>query len=328
MLELTTYTELEIAHRLITSYAQKCRALHGHRYEVEITVTSKYGSLNQDGMIVDFKKLKEIVKCVLDDPWDHGACFNAADPLVPALLADDETSRLHIVDANPTLEWMVETWARDLQGAFDAAQLDLRLERLKASETAKNTVTWTRNSGSGPAIDPNKPKGPVNVPIQSARIASVDRPKSEMETEEFRTRREMVLNLSNKTGVGIGECRETLIDCDWDFARAHKKLEYLRSKGIRGCRLAPADECQVKEPPKTEVTRIEVAVAASKPEDELRDDEEAYLVSYWPVGYSQPVSGVFATAMRGIALVRALKAAVDERHPNGATLISFNRVPR
>lgn len=413
MLELTTYTELEIAHRLVTSYAQKCRHLHGHRYEVEITVTSKHRSLNKDGMIVDFKKLKEIVKGVLDEVWDHGACFNAADPLAPTLMADYETTRLHIVDANPTLEWMVGTWAHDLQTAFDTAQLDLTLERLKASETAKNTVTWTRDCGSEPAVDPDKPKKTwANVPIPSARDARVERTKMEVDAaalkqasrEESRARHEMIRNLSVKTGVGIGTCRKVLMECDWDFAHAHKKLEYLRHEGILGCQLAPADECQLKEMPKDtcrdgrsnqqkiadlmertgypedvclkalidggwdfalaeknlayeydhgrtpgyykqkaaaiapaspvmekaeqEITRPEVAVEVTKPEDELREDEEAYLVSYWPVGYPQPVSAVFATAMRGIALVRTLKAAVEARHPNGVTLIGFNRVPR
>lgn len=143
MMELTTYTELEIAHRLLTSYAQKCRHLHGHRYEVEITVASPSG-LNKDGMIVDFKKLKEVVKEVLDDKWDHGACFNKADRISEFMLKDAERERLHIIDANPTLEWMVAHWVEELDAAFKMAQLDLVVTKLKASETAKNTVTWTR----------------------------------------------------------------------------------------------------------------------------------------------------------------------------------------
>ena len=142
MMELTTYTELEIAHRLMTSYAQKCRALHGHRYEVEITVASPSG-LNKDGMIVDFKKLKEVVKEVLDDKWDHGACFNKADRISEFMLNDDERKRLHIIDANPTLEWMVGNWVEDLNAAFRAKSIALVVTKLKASETAKNTVTWT-----------------------------------------------------------------------------------------------------------------------------------------------------------------------------------------
>ena len=142
MLELTTYTELEIAHRLLTSYAQKCRHLHGHRYEVEITVASPRG-LNKDGMIVDFKQLKEVVKEVLDDKWDHGACFNKADRISEFMLKDAERERLHLIDANPTLEWMVGRWVEDLNAAFRAKDIDLVVTKLKASETAKNTVTWT-----------------------------------------------------------------------------------------------------------------------------------------------------------------------------------------
>lgn len=142
MMELTTYTELEIAHRLLTSYAQKCRHLHGHRYEVEITVASPSG-LNKDGMIVDFKQLKEVVKEVLDDKWDHGACFNKADRISEFMLKDAERERLHLIDANPTLEWMVGRWVEDLNAAFRAKKIDLVVTKLKASETAKNTVTWT-----------------------------------------------------------------------------------------------------------------------------------------------------------------------------------------
>lgn len=142
MMELTTYTELEIAHRLMTSYAQKCRHLHGHRYEVEITVASPSG-LNKDGMIVDFKKLKEVVKEVLDDKWDHGACFNKADRIAEFMLNVAERKRLHIIDANPTLEWMVGNWVEDLNAAFRAKSIDLVVTKLKASETSKNTVTWT-----------------------------------------------------------------------------------------------------------------------------------------------------------------------------------------
>jgi 6-pyruvoyltetrahydropterin/6-carboxytetrahydropterin synthase len=315
MLELTTYTELEIAHRLLTSYAQRCRHLHGHRYEVEITVASKHGSLNKDGMIVDFKKLKEIVKRVLDDVWDHGACFNAADPLAPALMSDYETARLHIVEANPTLEWMVETWAKDLQTAFDTQHLGISLTRLTASETAKNTVTWTPQVSPTEQIEPPK-RLDINI------SADVGAPV----TADVRARYEMAQALSAETGADATTCRTVLADCNWDVAHARKKIEYLRRRGVLGCRLADAGECQLKEKPKMVINHIEVPIEC-KPEDKLFPDEIAYLVSYWPVGYPQPISGVFATAMRGVALVRTLQAAIDEKHPAGAALISVSRVP-
>lgn len=155
MLELTTYTELEIAHRLQTAYTSRCKHLHGHRYEVEITVSSKTGQLNGDGMVVDFKKLKEIVKQVLDDKWDHSTCLREDDPLAPCIENDEEhikQGRVHIVGVNPTLEWMVGHWAESLQQEFENEHLGIKMVRLKASETARNTVTWT----PAPRTDANR----------------------------------------------------------------------------------------------------------------------------------------------------------------------------
>lgn len=143
MYKLTTYTELELGHRLRTSYAMKCQHLHGHRYEVEITVSSDH--LNDDNMIVDFKKLKEIVKKVLDDNWDHAFCLKFDDPLVEALMKDEHTERLHIVTENPTLEWMVKYWFEELNKAFRDEGLDIKMYSLKASETAKNTCEYTED---------------------------------------------------------------------------------------------------------------------------------------------------------------------------------------
>lgn len=141
MYKLTTYTELELGHRLRTSYAMKCRHVHGHRYEVEITVCTD--KLNEDNMVVDFKRLKEIVKRVLDDKWDHAFCLKYDDPIVEYLKNDQHTERLHIVDFNPTLEWMVKHWYEELSKAFFEEGLDIKMYSLKASETAKNTCEYS-----------------------------------------------------------------------------------------------------------------------------------------------------------------------------------------
>lgn len=176
MMELTTYTELEIAHRLMTSYAQKCRSLHGHRYEVEITVTAQ--KFNEDGMIVDFKKLKEVVKTVLDDKWDHGSCFNANDPLARAFAKEAYRSdRVHIIAGNPTLEWMVEHWALELQEALDSVCPGVAVSMLKASETARNTVTWRCNCLPWERSEPaNDAKKPICADKEKERVDAALRP--------------------------------------------------------------------------------------------------------------------------------------------------------
>jgi len=55
--------EISAAHHLELDYESKCRRVHGHNYIVEIWA---YGELDDNGMIIDFTKLKEIV-----NRYDH-----------------------------------------------------------------------------------------------------------------------------------------------------------------------------------------------------------------------------------------------------------------
>ncbi|MCC8177075.1 MAG: 6-carboxytetrahydropterin synthase [Bacteroidales bacterium] len=69
---------MEIAgcHRLELSYPSKCQRLHGHNWIV--TVYCRAERLNQDGMVCDFKHIKETVH----DYLDHGD-FNELLPFNP-----------------------------------------------------------------------------------------------------------------------------------------------------------------------------------------------------------------------------------------------------
>ncbi len=58
----------EGAHRLESSYSKECQQIHGHSYKTEVIITAS--ELNDDGMVIDFKKLKEIVGPIIDS-WDH-----------------------------------------------------------------------------------------------------------------------------------------------------------------------------------------------------------------------------------------------------------------
>ena len=58
--------EIAACHRLELSYESKCANLHGHNWI--ITVYCKAKKLNADGMIVDFKHIKNMVS----DKLDHG----------------------------------------------------------------------------------------------------------------------------------------------------------------------------------------------------------------------------------------------------------------
>lgn len=58
--------EIAACHRLNLSYDSKCENLHGHNWH--ITVYCKSKELNSDGMVVDFKHIKNKIH----DYLDHG----------------------------------------------------------------------------------------------------------------------------------------------------------------------------------------------------------------------------------------------------------------
>jgi len=59
--------KFDAAHNLV-SYKGKCEKLHGHTYELVIVLE---GTPDNEGMIIDFVELKEIVKKEVIDILDH-----------------------------------------------------------------------------------------------------------------------------------------------------------------------------------------------------------------------------------------------------------------
>lgn len=56
--------EVSASHSLKLSYQSKCENLHGHNWIITVFCRSK--DLNEDGMVVDFTHIKEVVMGQLD----------------------------------------------------------------------------------------------------------------------------------------------------------------------------------------------------------------------------------------------------------------------
>jgi 6-pyruvoyltetrahydropterin/6-carboxytetrahydropterin synthase len=63
MYELTVVSFFSGAHRL-RGYEGKCESLHGHNWKVQVAVEKK--SLNQQGLVLDFKVLKASLDSILE----------------------------------------------------------------------------------------------------------------------------------------------------------------------------------------------------------------------------------------------------------------------
>ncbi len=64
MYEVIKTLEISAAHRLELPYESPCTNLHGHNWRVKIFLRSE--TLNAEGMIMDFKKIKEKITNKLD----------------------------------------------------------------------------------------------------------------------------------------------------------------------------------------------------------------------------------------------------------------------
>jgi len=105
MYYITTEASFDAAH-FLKGYQGKCKNIHGHRWRVIIKIQSEklMNDLQHDGMITDFKELKDDLK-KLADMFDHTLIFEKGSlksELVELLSA--ENFALSEVDFRPTAE--------------------------------------------------------------------------------------------------------------------------------------------------------------------------------------------------------------------------------
>ena len=86
-------------HRLL-NYEGKCRHLHGHNGKVIITLEA--AQLDEQGMVLDFSDIKQVVSRWIDENLDHRMILCREDPAVPALEKLGEP--LFLINTNPTAE--------------------------------------------------------------------------------------------------------------------------------------------------------------------------------------------------------------------------------
>lgn len=89
----------------------KCSNLHGHNYKLEVSVS---GDIKDDGMVINFKRLKEIINKNVTNYYDHQFINE-------------------LMDKVPTAENMCIEIVNKLQKAFSTE--DINLEEIKLYET-------------------------------------------------------------------------------------------------------------------------------------------------------------------------------------------------
>ena len=105
----------ETAHRVADAYTTRCRGLHGHSYEFEIIL--KDTNLNNCGMVLDFKLVKEKINALLD-AFDHSLLIWDKDEFL-VKNAKELNERYMIVPYNPTAELMALHIYKHIKKMYD-----------------------------------------------------------------------------------------------------------------------------------------------------------------------------------------------------------------
>lgn len=121
MAEWTAETTVEIdsCHWLELSYPSPCSAEHGHRWVV--TVKCRAQELSEEGMVVDFSEVKDMIR-----RWDHSV-INRMAPF-------------NMV--NPTAENLAEYWCRTINGHIAGKSNNPRCYEVIVEETPGNRAAY------------------------------------------------------------------------------------------------------------------------------------------------------------------------------------------
>ncbi len=138
-MQLTKIFHFEMAHA-IYGYNGACKNLHGHSYELHVTVLSNCFQeqfIPAPGFIIDFKEIKRVVERMIIDALDHKVVLSRDFIKGNAPLALIEN--LVLWEMEPTAENILLYIRQVLQEAFPT---ETKLVKLKLHETKDSYAEW------------------------------------------------------------------------------------------------------------------------------------------------------------------------------------------
>jgi 6-pyruvoyltetrahydropterin/6-carboxytetrahydropterin synthase len=129
-----------MAHAL-KGYDGLCRNIHGHSYELLVTITGIPVSDTNSaklGMVMDFGDLKKIVRKSIIDEFDHALVLNR-ESANDFDAGTEMFGRTILVDYQPTSENMLIDFVERLKSQLPS---DVKLHHLLLRETVTSYAEW------------------------------------------------------------------------------------------------------------------------------------------------------------------------------------------
>ena len=132
MTELQQKVTFDAAHRLF-GYEGSCNQLHGHSWEIILTLDPMKEDLDSCGMVLDYRRIKEYFK----EKWDHRTILNSDDSLVNVL--EDYGLLVTKMDhMNPTAENIAKQIVKDISAIANLSRESADFVEVVVKESEDN----------------------------------------------------------------------------------------------------------------------------------------------------------------------------------------------
>lgn len=140
-IRVTRIFNFDMAHAL-PNYDGKCKNIHGHTYQLEVTVKGKTTPENdspKNGMLIDFSILKELINKELNERWDHALILKEGENIELHQELKKQFERVFFVNYSPTTENLLCDFAQRISAILPN---HVNLFSLKLMETPKSYAEW------------------------------------------------------------------------------------------------------------------------------------------------------------------------------------------
>jgi len=140
-IRITKEFRFEAAHAL-RGYDGPCKSIHGHSYELAVTVTgTPVGDKESPkaGMVMDFGDLKKIIRKNIIDSVDHALILNKDYPVEDVQKIMEVFCNIVLVDYQPTSENLLADFSQKIIPLLPEG---VKLFALRLRETANSYAEW------------------------------------------------------------------------------------------------------------------------------------------------------------------------------------------
>jgi 6-pyruvoyltetrahydropterin/6-carboxytetrahydropterin synthase len=123
MFKIKKTLEVAVAHRLDLPYESKCSKFHGHN--LIITIYCQADELNENGMVIDFTEIKNLVHSVID----HSSLSDVDCPMCGCRVVE---SPVELFESTPTAERLAEWICMQIKSCY----------RVDVQESTGNVATY------------------------------------------------------------------------------------------------------------------------------------------------------------------------------------------